>query len=186
MGAQRNPKCATQARGAARTHPHDAPKDVHQDGLHARVRVEDLKGARDLVGAGAAAHVQKVGGRAAVQLDDVHGGHGQPRAVDHAANAAVQAHVVEPRLLCRHVARVLHALVALRKDGLLAEGGVVVKVQLGVHGKDGLAALAPGDAANGQRVDLHLPGPVGGKTQKGGRGGRRGCECPGAAGGEHS
>ncbi len=47
---------------------------------------------------GVAADVQEVGGRAAVQLDDVHGSHGQAGAVDHAADAALQADVVQVEL----------------------------------------------------------------------------------------
>lgn len=37
-------------------------------------------------------------------LDDVHSGHGQPRAVDHAPNGAVQANVVQVVLGRRHLA----------------------------------------------------------------------------------
>ena len=39
-------------------------------------------------------------------------------------------------LLGGDVTRVFHAAVALRVDGPLAEGGVVVKVELGVDGDD--------------------------------------------------
>ena len=48
------------------------------------------------------AHVKEVGGGAAMELDDVHGGHGQPCPVDHAADAAVQPYVVQVVLACCH------------------------------------------------------------------------------------
>ena len=51
-----------------------------------------------LLGRGAA-NVEEVCGRAAVHLDDVHGGHSEARAVDHAANATVEADVVQVVLL---------------------------------------------------------------------------------------
>ena len=44
---------------------------------------------------GIATHIQEVGRGAPMQLDDVHGGHGQARPIDHAPNAAVQANVVQ-------------------------------------------------------------------------------------------
>ena len=44
------------------------------------------KALRDLVGVGAAADVEEIGGAAAGVFDDVHGGHGESGAVDHAAD----------------------------------------------------------------------------------------------------
>ena len=38
-----------------------------------------------------------------LDLDDVHGGHGQPRAVHHAADVAGQADVVKVVLRCLHL-----------------------------------------------------------------------------------
>ena len=46
--------------------------------------------AATFLGAGAAADIQEVGRLAAKQLDDIHGGHRQPGAVDHAADIAIQ------------------------------------------------------------------------------------------------
>jgi hypothetical protein len=54
-----------------------------------------LEGLGDLLLGGAAADVEEVGRLAAVQLDDVHGRHRQARAVDHAADVAVELDVVE-------------------------------------------------------------------------------------------
>src|SRR6266481_529008 len=43
----------------------------------------------------AAAHIQKICRRAARVLDDVHGGHGQAGAIDHAGHAAIELDVVQ-------------------------------------------------------------------------------------------
>jgi len=74
--------------------------------------------------------------RTSLELDDVHGGHGQTSAVDQAADVAVQLNVVEVELAGGHLSGVLLAFVSERKDLLLSEFGVVVKAQLGVQGHD--------------------------------------------------
>src|ERR1039458_8670716 len=50
----------------------------------------------------AAAHIEEVGRAAAGVLDDVHSGHGQTRAVHHAAHRAIELDVIQP------IARGLH------------------------------------------------------------------------------
>src|SRR6185312_11741449 len=72
---------------------HDAAENVDQDALHVRIRGDDLEGCRDLVLGGAAADIEKVRRRHAVELDDVHGRHGKAGAVDHATNLAVERDV---------------------------------------------------------------------------------------------
>jgi len=53
----------------------DAAEDVDQNGFDVGVRGDDLERLRDALGGSAAADVEEVGRRAAVQLDHVHGGH---------------------------------------------------------------------------------------------------------------
>src|ERR1700731_3058544 len=65
---------------------HDAAEDVDQDALHVGIGGDDLEGGGDLGLVGAAADVEEVGRRHAVELDDVHRGHGQAGAIDHAAD----------------------------------------------------------------------------------------------------
>ena len=77
---------------------HDAAEDVDQDALHLRVAEDDLEGRGDLLLGGAAADVEEVRGLAAVELDDVHGGHGEAGAVHQAGDVAVELDVVEPVL----------------------------------------------------------------------------------------
>ena len=55
---------------------------------HLGVVGDDFEGLLDLLGRGSAADVQEVGRVSAVQLDDVHGGHGQAGAVHQAADVA--------------------------------------------------------------------------------------------------
>ena len=109
---------------------HDAAEDVDQDALHAGVGEQDPEGRGHPLLGGAAAHVQEVGRLAAVVLDDVHGGHGQAGAVDHAADVAVELDVVEVELGGLHLERLLLVEVAQLGDVLVAEQGVVVEVIL--------------------------------------------------------
>src|SRR6202041_2503110 len=74
---------------------HDATEDVDQDTLHVGIGGDDLEGGRDLFLAGAAADIEEVRRRHAVELDDVHRRHCKAGAIDHAANRAVQGDVVE-------------------------------------------------------------------------------------------
>src|SRR5690606_7364743 len=72
---------------------HDAAEDVDQNCLDVRVLQHDLEGFGDLLGGGTAAHVEEVGRRAAIQLDHIHGGHGQACTVHQAADVAVERDV---------------------------------------------------------------------------------------------
>src|SRR6266702_7690002 len=73
---------------------HDTTEDVDENALHVRVGGDDLEGGRDLLLAGAAADIEEVCRRHAVELDDVHRRHGEAGAVDHAADIAVEGDVV--------------------------------------------------------------------------------------------
>ena len=65
--------------------PVDAGEDVHEDRLHVRVLQHDAERVRDLLGAGAAAHVEEVRRAPAVVHDRVHRPHRQAGAVHDAA-----------------------------------------------------------------------------------------------------
>ena len=97
---------------------------------------------------GAAADVEEVGRRRAVQLDDVHRRHGQAGAVDHAADVAVERDVVQVVLGGLQLLRVLLRLVAQLVQLRVAEQGVVVEADLGIE-RDDVAG-----AGDDQRVDL--------------------------------
>ena len=70
--------------------PDNTAKDIHENRRHFRVRRDKVKRLLDSLRCGAAADVEEVGGLAAVELDDVHGGHGKASAVDEAADVAVE------------------------------------------------------------------------------------------------
>ena len=112
---------------------HDAAEDVDQDALHARVGGDDLEGGRHLFLRGAAADIEEVGGLGAVELDDVHGGHGKARAIHHAADGAIERHIGEI-----DISRLRFPWGLLRSDraGLdvgMAVERVVVEIHLGIE-----------------------------------------------------
>ena len=131
---------------------HDPTEDVHEYPLHRRVFGDDLEGGCHLLLVGAASDVEKVGRLAADVFDRVHGGHGQPGPVDQAADRPVELDVAEPRLLGRHLGRVLLGFIAHRCDIRMAEQGVVVEGHLPIEGH----YLAR--AGDDQRVDLDQVG----------------------------
>jgi hypothetical protein len=131
---------------------HDTTEDVDKDGSDLGVAGDEVERLPDGLGGSTAANVQEVSGRTTVQLDDVHGGHGQTGTVDKAANVTVELDEVEANLGSLDLVSILLGLVPPLKDLLLAELGVVVKSELGVHGKD----LVVGRL--GQGVDFNLGG----------------------------
>src|SRR5690606_1250058 len=64
---------------------HDATEDVDQYGLHVAVGKDDLERLGHPLLGGTTADIKEVGRLAAVQVDDIHGAHGQAGTVDHAA-----------------------------------------------------------------------------------------------------
>jgi hypothetical protein len=130
----------------------DTTEDVDEDGSDLGVAGDEVERLPDGLGGGTATDVQEVGGRTAVQLDDVHGGHGKTGTVDEAANVTVKLDEVEANLGGLDLVSVLLGDVPPFEDLLLAEIGVVVEPELGVHGKD----LVVGGL--GQGVDLDLGG----------------------------
>ena len=87
----------------------------------------------DLLLRRAAAYIEKVRRAAAGILNDVHGGHGQARAVDHAGDGAVELDVVERVLAGFHFERIFFGRIAQRLDVRMAEERVVVEGDLGVE-----------------------------------------------------
>ena len=88
---------------------HDAAKNIHQDRLHFRIGEDDPEPFRHFFFRGAPAHIEKIRGRAAIELDDIHRRHRKPCAIDHAADIAMHRDVGQivlfrSRLLRRHLA----------------------------------------------------------------------------------
>ena len=138
---------------------HDAAEDVDQDALHLGIGGDDLECGRHLLLGGAAADVEEIRRRLAVELDDVHRRHREPGAVDHAADGAVERDVVEVVFRRLDLLLVLLGEVAQRHDVGMAVERVVVEADLGVEA-DELVALG-----DDQRIDLqqaHVLGDEGG------------------------
>src|SRR5206468_784544 len=74
---------------------HDATKNVNENSFNVRVLQNDFEGGSNLLLAGAAAYVEEVSGLTAKMLDDIHGRHREPRAIDEARDVAVEFDVVE-------------------------------------------------------------------------------------------
>ena len=127
---------------------HDAAENIDQNALHLGIGSDDLEGGRNLLLAGTAADVEKVGRRLAVEPDDIHRRHGQPGAVDHAADGAVQRDVVELVFRRLDLLLILLAEVAQGHDVGMAEERVVVEADLGIEA-DELVALG-----DDERIDL--------------------------------
>src|SRR5512135_307120 len=116
--------------------PHDAAEDVDEHGLDVRRAEEDAEALEDLVLARAAADVEEVGGLAAVVLDQVHGAHRQPGAIDEAGDVAVEADVAQAALAGAQLGGVLLGHVEHRGDVGVAEQRVVVEIELAVERQD--------------------------------------------------
>src|SRR5262249_35637739 len=112
---------------------HDAAENIDEDRLDVFISNEELERLGDLFLGGATADVEEVGGFAAVELDDVHRRHGEAGAIDHAGNVAVEANVIEVGLGGFDFAGIFLGDVAVSGDVVVAEEGVVVKIQFGIE-----------------------------------------------------
>ena len=98
-----------------------------------RVGGNDLERGGDLVLRGPAADVEEVRRALAIELDDVHGRHGEAGAIDHAADRAFERDIVEIVLGGLDLLGVLLAFVAQGDNIGMAVEGVVVEGNLGVE-----------------------------------------------------
>ena len=111
----------------------NSTKHIDKDRLDLVVLGDDTECFLDLMFLNTASNIQEVCGFSPVQLDDVHGGHGEAGAVDQAANVAVQLNVVEAVLGGLHLPGVRLCGVLHFEDVLLSEGCIVVKSKLGIR-----------------------------------------------------
>ena len=70
--------------------------DVDEHHLDPRVLEDEPAGSHDPIAPGGRRNVEKVRGRSAVELEDVHRGHRETGAVHHAADVTIERDVVEP------------------------------------------------------------------------------------------
>ena len=69
---------------------HNSAKNIDQDGFEFGIFEHDFERFGDFLSRRTAAHVQEVCRLAAVEFNRVHGRHRQARAIDQAANIAIQ------------------------------------------------------------------------------------------------
>lgn len=103
---------------------------------HMGIRGNDLEGLSDLLGIGTSSHIEEVGWVSSVDLDDIHGGHGQTSSVHEAANGSVKTNVVQAGLRGGDLPGVFLGVIAELKHLLLPEVSIVIKVDLGIHARD--------------------------------------------------
>src|SRR5581483_9041417 len=99
-----------------------------------------------------AAHIEKVCRLAAVQLDEVHGGHREARAVDHAGDVPIEGDIVQIVLARAPLHGIFLARIPHPSDVRVAEDRIGIGVDLGIE-RDQAAALG-----DDQRVDLDETG----------------------------
>lgn len=111
-------------------------EDVDEDSFDLGVFVKKLEGLGELLTLGAATDVQEVGGLTAVELDDVHRGHGESSTVDEAADVSTDMDVVQVKVFGVLLTGVILSLIFLSGEIFLTEQGVRVNRDLAVGSQD--------------------------------------------------
>jgi len=131
---------------------HNTAEDVDKNGRDLGIGGDQLEGLLDGGRGSTTADVKEVSRLAAIQLDNIHGGHGQTGTVDQAADVTVELDEVQAGLRGANLLGILLGGVAPAEDLFLAELGIVVEAELGVHAHDLVVRGLT------QRVDLDLGG----------------------------
>ena len=111
----------------------DAAEDVDQNRTDPGIREDQLERRGDPLLGRAAADIQEIRRFAAVQLNQVHRGHGKAGAIDHARNIAVERHVVKVVLGGLAFHGVFLRGIAPRGQIRVSKQRVVFDVDLGVQ-----------------------------------------------------
>lgn len=127
--------------------------DINKDGLDVLGSQKELKSLLDGIGGSTTTNVKlrnliscrrypyfegsicthEVGGRTAVEVEDVHGSHGKTGTVNETANVTVKLDKVETVLGSLDFLSILLGGVSELEDVRLSEVGVIVETKLGVH-----------------------------------------------------
>ena len=108
-------------------------ENVDKDGINVLVGQNQLEGGLNGLWSSTTTTVQEVGWITTVQLDHVHGGHGQTGTVHQTTNVTLQLDKVQVALLGNHFVWVFLSQISPGVDFLLSERGIVVETELGVH-----------------------------------------------------
>src|SRR5206468_12671977 len=109
----------------------DAAEDVDENALHFGIAEDDAEGFVSRIAGDAAADIEEIGRLAAVELDNVHGGHREACAVDEAADGAVEGDVIEIGFAGADVEGFFLGLINHGGDVGMAGEGVVVEIEFG-------------------------------------------------------
>ncbi len=142
---------------------HDSAKDVDEDAFDVGIGEDDLECFCDGFFGCGAADVEEVGGFTSVELDDVHGGHGETGAVDEAADGSVELDVGETEFVGFEFGRVFLSGVEEGLDVLVSEKRVVVEGHFGVDGHDLTIGEVFGGFGGDKGIDLDHVGVFGDK-----------------------
>merc|ERR1719422_812791 len=110
----------------------NSTKHIDKDRLDLVILGDDTECLLDLMFLNTASNIQEVGGFSSVQLDDVHGGHGEAGTIDQTPDVPVQLDVVEAVLGSLHLPGVRLGRVLHLKYMFLSEGSIVIKSKLGI------------------------------------------------------
>ena len=99
----------------------DTTENVHKDGFYFGIFVEEFESFGKLLAFGAAADIQEIGGLTTVELNDIHGGHGESGTVDEAADVTTDMDVVQVEVFGMLLTWVVLSLIFLSSKILLSE-----------------------------------------------------------------
>ena len=133
---------------------HDPAKDVHHHALHAIIAQDNAKRLGDGFLGRTTPDIQEVGRLAAVQLDDVHRGHGQSRSVDQTADVAIQGDITQPELIGAKLRLIFLARVEHLRHVLVAKQRVVIEGELRVDGQHLAVGIFIRRRCHNKRIDL--------------------------------
>ena len=127
---------------------HDPAENIHQNAFDLGVGGDDLERFRHSILGGAAADIEEIRRRTAIELDDIHRRHGKPGAIDHAADRAGERDIVQIVFRRLDFPGVFFAFVAQGGDLWMPVKRVSIERHLGVE------AFDPAFRRNDQRIDF--------------------------------
>jgi len=113
----------------------DSTEDVHKDSFDLGVVVEELEGLGQCITLCAATDIKEVSRLTTVELDDIHGGHGETSAVDEAADVTSDVDIIKIKALGVLLTSVILSFIFDGCEVLLAEESVRIDGDLAVSCK---------------------------------------------------
>ena len=113
----------------------DSTEDVHKDSFDLGVVVEELEGLGQCIALCAATDIKEVSRLTTVELDDIHGGHGETSAVDEAADVTSDVNIIKIKALGVLLTSVILSFIFDGCEVLLAEESVRIDGDLAVSCK---------------------------------------------------